>query len=237
MNDIAASASSEGLLLRPRDLWRPIWSAEGWRCIATKRGERRDEDWDHSWWRGDEQAEDYALKMDLDALTWVYHACATYRQPGRRTQQNVLHLKCYWLDIDCGAGKPYRDLPHAWAALQGFYRRLGLPDPIVVISGNGLHAYWILAEAVAPDQWQPGAELLKLACKQLGLHADPSRTADCASVLRPPGTRNKKSFPPALVRGAVGTGEPIGSRTSSSACAADWREVAMLTGQRERGAP
>jgi hypothetical protein len=35
MNDIAASVSSEGLLLRPLDLWRLIWSDEG---LTARRG-------------------------------------------------------------------------------------------------------------------------------------------------------------------------------------------------------
>jgi hypothetical protein len=53
-----------------------------------------------------------------------------------------------------------------------------------------------------------GADLLKAACARLGLHADPARTADCASILRPPGTYNKKSSPPFMVIGG-GSGEPI----------------------------
>ena len=98
MTAMSERSERSGELLRPIDLWQPIWSDEGWRCIATK----RDEHWHHSWWRADEQAEASALEMDLVDGVWVYHGCGTYRQPGQRTQQNVLHLKCYWLDIDCG---------------------------------------------------------------------------------------------------------------------------------------
>ena len=42
------------------------------------------------------------------------------------------------------------------------------------------------------NEWQYLADRLKQACKERGIHADPSRTADIASILRMPNTNNMK---------------------------------------------
>jgi hypothetical protein len=67
---------------------------------------------------------------------------------------------------------------------------------MVVESGHGMHVYWPFKEAISPAKWQRYAEGLKAACVVHGLKADPARTADCASVLRPPGTHNHKDDRP-----------------------------------------
>jgi hypothetical protein len=70
---------------------------------------------------------------------------------------------------------------------------------MVVVSGNGLHVYWRLAEVVVlPDSEARGRfkQVLHRLCKAIGgtapgAHADCSR-AEVASILRVPGTRNNK---------------------------------------------
>jgi hypothetical protein len=136
----------------------------------------------------------------------VYHACASFKEAKHdpkgtsakerrygRTAHNVAHLKAFWLDIDAGPGKPYKRAQEASEALLAFCRTVGLPDPILVFSGNGLHAYWPLETTLSPDEWRAYAKGLKVLCSQHGLHADPSRTADVSSVLRTPGTHNRKN--------------------------------------------
>jgi hypothetical protein len=203
VRDQSTSARWEDLI-RPRDLWQLIWSTEGWRCIFYKRGEQRR----HEFFKSNEEAEAFVLRVDQWEDFHVYHACGTTQDNTSRKQANIWHLKCYWLDLDCGSDKPYGDVAEARGELQRFCRELSLPDPILVGSGHGLHCYWILEKPVAPQEWQPGAEALKRACEHLGLHAGPERTADCASILRPPGTRNKKTPEAPLVVGA-GACEPI----------------------------
>jgi hypothetical protein len=196
---MTAMATKPERLIHPRDLLDRILSREGWRCVATKRKGK----FYHAWFSNNEKAEDYALTVDQDEATWVYHACATYQEPGSRKQENVWHIKCYWLDIDCGQGKRYADQAAAWRELHTFCTQIRLPMPLVVASGSGLHCYWILSAPVTPEEWQPGANSLKAACQRLGLHADPARTADCASILRPPGTRNMKPSLSESVREAI----------------------------------
>lgn len=118
-----------------------------------------------------------------------------------RKKPNISRLRCFWVDIDVKQnGDHYRTKREAATALKGFCTRNGLPDPTIVDSGYGLHVYWRMSESIDRDQWEHYARILKAACDNYGLKADPSRTADCASVLRVPGTLNCKNGGTAPVR-------------------------------------
>jgi hypothetical protein len=136
----------------------------------------------------------------------AYHACATYQDarydpkgtlPGQRrygrTKRNARCAKALWLDIDAGPGKPYSDSKAAARAVAEFCRVTGLPTPIVVLSGFGIHVYWALVQALDPETWGWYARGLKALCVKHGLQADPARTADITSVLRTPGTHHRKA--------------------------------------------
>jgi uncharacterized protein (DUF927 family) len=143
------------------------------------------------------------------AISAVYHACASYKLPyvevekaGKTKKQfrkpnNWRSAKSFWLDLDCGqekfdAGAGYLTKKDAATAVAQFARAVGWPTPMLVSSGNGLHAYWPLTMAVNHTSWTKCADLLKAAAALYGLIADPTRTADFASILRPAGTLNRK---------------------------------------------
>lgn len=125
----------------------------------------------------------------------VYYGVATYKDTSSRKQANVAWVRSFWADIDCGQGKPYATAKEGATAVLDFCRRLGLGRPYLVASGRGVHAYWPMAEDIPAATWKITAQLLKAALKAEGVHADPSRTADEASVLRPPGTTHRKAAP------------------------------------------
>ena len=125
----------------------------------------------------------------------AYFACATYKDASSRRVPNVWACGSFWQDIDCGEGKPYADANEGLAALDAFSEHYGLPYPQIVYSGRGIHAYWPLTHAIPPDQWLPIALRLKECAQQFGLHVDPTRAADLASILRPPETLNYKREP------------------------------------------
>jgi hypothetical protein len=138
----------------------------------------------------------------------VYHACAAYRDPyvevdGKkrwRIAENWSRAQSFWMDIDCAPEKAeaetgYTDKAAGWAATQIFCKKAGLPLPMVVDSGNGLHCYWPLTKPVTPQTWRKIANALKMLTVATGFLADPSRTADFASILRPVGTINRKGEP------------------------------------------
>jgi hypothetical protein len=134
----------------------------------------------------------------------IYHACAVYTNGSSRKASNVKSMKAFWLDIDCGAEKAktgvgYATQEEALLALRAFCRAVGLPKPMIVDSGGGLHVYWPLKTAISPSRWKSTADKLKRATKAVGFLADQSRTTDAASILRPVGTHNRKFDPPRRV--------------------------------------
>ena len=126
----------------------------------------------------------------------TFFALGGFGADNKRTQANVVALRSLWLDIDTQEGKPgayYPDRKAALVALTTFAVTVGLPNPIVVSSGYGLHAYWPFTDDCTPDVWAGVAGRLKAAAKKAALDIDNSRTTDSASVLRPPGSSNRKN--------------------------------------------
>ena len=122
-----------------------------------------------------------------------YFALASFNDPKEgRTAKNAQALKSFFIDIDCGMGKPYADQVEGMDALKAFIKATKLPKPTVVNSGRGIHAYWVLEAAMPSSEWKPLAEKLKALCAQHKLEADPSVTADSARILRIPNTLNFK---------------------------------------------
>lgn len=141
----------------------------------------------------------YQLPRDvwfaLAAYKQGWHIVQTHKGEKNqlRTRNNARAVKALWLDLDVGEKKDYKTRAEALTALRDFCVASGMPCPWVVASGAaGLHVYWALETEVTPDEWQYLADRLRAACEALGLHADPMRTRDIASVLRLPGTWNMK---------------------------------------------
>lgn len=110
-----------------------------------------------------------------------------------RTGNNVVAMRNFFLDIDCGDGKPYATQLDGQLALEDFCDAVGLPDPTIVNSGNGLYAHWFMTEDITVNVWRACAQALKQLCIEYKFEADPMRTADAASVLRPIGVHNRKN--------------------------------------------
>lgn len=136
----------------------------------------------------------------------AYFAIAEYATPNCRKADNTTGAFTFWADIDCGSdkastGKGYQDIAQARTALAHFCSYAGLPQPnFVVDSGSGLHVYWTLNNFLEREAWQAHAKKLKAVMKAVGFLADPTRTADIASILRVPGTLNYKYQPPRSVQ-------------------------------------
>src|SRR5882724_8039363 len=148
-----------------------------------------------------EELTDVILANDKQGRT-VYHACAAYRdakgifneQKQRwevRTQQNARGAAAFWLDLDVKPGK-YPDKPAAAEAAIAFADWAGIPRPVLVDSGHGVHCYWPLEHELDPATWQRYAEALKARSIEFGLKADHGLTGNIACILRPPGTYNRK---------------------------------------------
>lgn len=132
-----------------------------------------------------------------------YFAVGSFARMATRKQVDSAGARSLWLDLDYGpnhkAPNPYPTLASALAAVKDWCDRTDLPLPTIVASGNGLHLYWVLERTIDRATWEHAAKGLAAACKLHGLHTDPERTRDIASVLRAPGTHNYKGASPAPV--------------------------------------
>lgn len=122
-----------------------------------------------------------------------------------RKVDNVAALRSLWIDIDiseekAAKGQGYATRADAGAALGSFLERTGLPQPMIVSSGGGLHCYWPFSGAIPQPVWQRAANALKALCLGMALLIDPTCTADAARVLRAVGTYNYKETTPRPVR-------------------------------------
>lgn len=127
-----------------------------------------------------------------------------------RSQSNVESLRSFWFDIDVEEKNPkkYSTIKIAGTELGKFVDTFGLPEPLTVRSGGGLHVYWPLDQDVSLAQWLPVANALKAAAKTFSLLVDHSRTTDSASILRPVGTYNNKTAKPREVMAIDWEGKP-----------------------------
>lgn len=140
-----------------------------------------------------EELADIIQYQDSQGVT-TYHACAAFAQGSvNRWAANAVGAKALWIDVDAGEGKPYPNAKDAAMALGAFATRAGIPIPLMVASGSGIHGYWPLKELLPKGEWHLYATGLKALAEEYGLQADPTRTADIASILRTPGTHNRKS--------------------------------------------
>jgi hypothetical protein len=142
----------------------------------------------------------YFCVSSLKAPEWVDAA----GKPHKRKKENAAKTQMFLLDIDVEAGsqRKYETQVEALEAIEKFTANIGLPNPIVVDSGYGYHVYWVLQKACPSDKWEKLAQYFKAIAVHLDpkLAADTSRIADCAGVLRLPGTMNFKKEEPKHVK-------------------------------------
>lgn len=123
----------------------------------------------------------------------AYFATSTLKTNTSRKADNANAVKVFKVDLDVGEGdKKYLTQRDAVTALLAFCTAHGLPVPVLVSSGWGVHAYWILAEALDQDDGKLYAEKFKASLLAHGLKIDPTVTGDIARILRVPGTLNHK---------------------------------------------
>jgi hypothetical protein len=122
-----------------------------------------------------------------------------------RVIENVLAIKTLWLDLDVDANNAakYKSLAQAGAGLATFLAHkaaepFGEPE-IIVKSGGGLHAYWVLDKALPVDLWRVLNGDFTAALRSAKIPFDKGVVSNPATLLRPVGTHNFKYQPPRLV--------------------------------------
>lgn len=183
----------------------------GSRCITSQSNGK----WLHAYRLENESAAERAMALDVAEQGNVYFACASYVDPSRgRKGDNVDAVRSFWLDVDTNEFRIHGDAAYdkkqdALVALANFCCELDLPDVTVVSSGYGIHVYWSMTNDMTPAIWSETARVLKQACNKWGLKVDHSRTTDVASILRVPGTANRKDPERSRPVKLLGFGSPI----------------------------
>ena len=90
-----------------------ILPSEGHYCIVGLKDKVSPQQAFYDVWEDVESAIQNLLEGDFN----VYFACASFANSGKRTQENAAYMKSFWLDLDCGEGKPYPSQTDALEAL------------------------------------------------------------------------------------------------------------------------
>jgi len=175
------------------DLLTTVQPANGWFAIVGIKGDSRQQELVET----REEFEEWVEHFQRTKRN-VFFGVAKYTDGSSRKKDNVQALKSFWIDIDCGPGKGYATQAEGIIALQQFCRNVGLPRPIIVNSGRGLHVYWALEEEVTRAEWELIAKRLKEVCATQDMRVDNS-CFEVARILRVPGTHNHKGDEPAPV--------------------------------------
>lgn len=123
----------------------------------------------------------------------VFFGCCT-RLRGRPTgsRADLAELVALWCDIDCyKQGLSKEDVVQA-------LKSSPIPPTVIVDSGGGIHAYWLLREPVDVRLPEAGHDAIKeeidAVLKQLhGVFAGDPSVCEIARVMRLPGTHNTKT--------------------------------------------
>ena len=113
-----------------------------------------------------------------------------------RKADHAVYARSFFIDLDVGEGaKKYSSKDEALGSLVEFVEFAELPVPVVIDSGTGVHAYWLLDQDVPSAEWKLYAEKFKAYCLE-HMKIDPSVSADKARIMRCPLTLNYKTDPP-----------------------------------------
>ena len=124
----------------------------------------------------------------------VFVALGTFEGYSRKAD-DCLFVRSFFIDLDVGEGKKCATKEDAHAEIESILNQTGLPEPVRIDSGGGIHAYWIMDTDIPKDEWKPAAEVFKALCLQYGA-IDPVVTADAARIMRCPETFNYKTGTP-----------------------------------------
>lgn len=129
----------------------------------------------------------FCRKRDQPGTGIFFGICTRRQGVTRGTKETVAECPALWVDIDCAKQGISGD-----AAIQAL-DYLPFPPTLIVNSGGGLHAYWMLEEAIDVSPGQAARETIERALRQLALIlAGDTACAELARILRLPGTSNSK---------------------------------------------
>ena len=94
-----------------------------------------------------------------------------------RKAADCLFVRSFFIDLDVGPTKDYATKDDARNGITSLLVQTGLPEPVIVDSGGGIHGYWIMDTDIPADEWKIYAEKFKALCMSY-IKIDPVVTAD-----------------------------------------------------------
>lgn len=121
----------------------------------------------------------------------IFFGVNTRTKIGGRKNEDVKICRCFFSDFD--------NLPeNTLECVEKRIKAANIPQPTILIqSGHGFHAYWVLVKAIKPERWStPQSNLVDAV-------GGDKKTKDLARILRLPGfnnTKYKKVVPCSIVK-------------------------------------
>jgi len=134
-----------------------------------------------AWYERDKLIQSFSELNRFNAAGGNIYYGVNPRQDKSGTKQGVTRCRCVWADFD---HITYQEAAERW--------RTFLPNPsIVVCSGSGIHAYWLLSEEHLLEDL-PVRESFERMLKSLYLDLGSDSVQDVSRILRLPGFTNQK---------------------------------------------
>lgn len=163
--------------------------------------------WRYTTYQSFDAMAEAVAQFDAQGRT-IYHACNAFgdwyqdEANGKRrlrTQVNVVACRALYDDIDIGKLGCHASKKEAMTALSEMLAATGMPTPLVVDSGGGLHLYWACSDDITPEAWFEMAVLKRRITTHFNIKVDHAVDLDKARVLRPVGSFNRKREPREVV--------------------------------------
>jgi hypothetical protein len=148
------------------------------------------------------ELEQEARKFDAIAGKTVFYALGNFKDNlhedgsiGRKQAESHM-FKTLAFDVDPRDSKQnvlYADQAAMVTTTRSACSTIGLPEPVFVSSGYGIHCYYPLTVEIPSAIWTRCSRLLRDALLATGMALDTSKVCDSSMVLRPVGTTNKKN--------------------------------------------
>jgi P4 family phage/plasmid primase-like protien len=138
----------------------------------------------HVMTRDTEIIDSFVTKWDRSGRALYFCVGTIKAGSSRRAKETLAELVCIHVDID------WKDFDLSPAEIGARVRELRLQPTFIVLSGNGMHLYWLLKEALpAPESIERVEGVLRLAAHHLG--GDP-QVCEVSRLMRLPGSHNSK---------------------------------------------
>lgn len=175
-----------------KNFYETVLPARGVHCVAAidKKGVVK-----HYWVKGPKEVEEKVEEIGNRGRN-VYFAVGAFFDDSRRSASNCHSMRSLFVDLDCKGGDTYASKESAVSSLIDFCKVISFPRPMVVDSGNGVHAYWPFEKEIDTKDWVQVANKFKMLCSYHQFNIDRSVTGDAARILRAPGTLNYNSEEP-----------------------------------------